>query len=267
MRTRIVGCIATLLAASVLPAVLLAGTPAQNSEAAKAKPAPPALSHNLAGTWNFFTKIPPQQGVYGTPSREAPPMTPWAQARFDAAKPGYGPRAVASGNDPILRCNPSGIPRVLLYPNPFEIVQTPDRVFMFFEREHLWRQIWIDGRAHPKDLEPTWMGDSVGHWEGDTFVVDTIGLNDKSWLDLWGHPHSEALHLVERYRRVDQGTMTMQLTVEDPTAYTATWVSDTKIFKLLPKNKSAMDELFCIPDEQESFIKQFVEPTAGAPAK
>ena len=267
MRNRFASSITALVAAWALPAVLLAETPPQNSEAAKTNPATPAVSHNLAGTWNFFTKIPADQGVYGTPSREAPAMTPWAQARFDAAKPGYGPKAVADGNDPILRCNPSGIPRVLLYPNPYEIVQTPDRVFMFFEREHLWRQIWVDGRAHPKDLEPTWMGDSIGHWEGDTFVVDTIGLNDKSWLDLWGHPHSESLHLVERYRRVGHGTMTMQLIVEDPKAYTATWVSDTKIFKLLPKNKSAMDELFCIPDEQESFVKQFVEPAAGAPGK
>lgn len=264
MQNRVVSLLAAMVAACLLPSVLLAGTPPQNSAAAKAKAATPAVSHNLAGTWNFFTHIPADQGVYGTPSKAAPPMTPWAQARFDAAKPGYGPRAVASGNDPILWCNPSGVPRVLLYPNPFEIVQTPERVFMFFEREHLWRQIWIDGRAHPKDLEPTWMGHSIGRWEGDSFVVDTIGVNDKSWLDLWGHPHSEELHLVERYRRVDHETMTMQLIVEDPKAYTATWVSDTKIFKLLPKNKSAMDELFCIPDEQESFIKQFVAPTAGA---
>ena len=80
----------------------------------------------------------------------------------------------------------------------------PDRVFMFFERDHAWRQIWTDGRSHPKDLAPTWMGDSIGKWDGDTFVVDTVGLTEKSWLDFYGDPHSEDMHLIERYKRVDQ---------------------------------------------------------------
>ena len=170
--------------------------------------------------WEFFASIP-GQGIYATPSKDHPPMTPWAKAKYDEAKPGYGPKAQAGGNDPILKCNPTGIPRILFFPQPLEIFQTPERVFMFFERDHAWRQIWTDGRSHPKDLEPTWMGDSIGKWDGDTFVVDTVGFNEKSWLDFYGDPHSEDMHLIERYKRVDRNTMSLQLVVEDPKAYTA----------------------------------------------
>ncbi len=191
----------------------------------------PACMNSSAGEF-------PGQGIYNTPSADPVPMTPWAQAKYDAAKPGYGPKASVDTTDPILRCNPSGIPRILFWPQPFEVVQTPDRVFMFFEHERVWRQIWTDGRSHPKDVEPTWMGDSIGKWEGDTFVVDTIGLNDKSWLDAYGHPHSEELHLVERYRRPEPNRLTLQFTVEDPKAYTTVWESDTKNLHVAPERES-----------------------------
>ena len=134
---------------------------------------------------------------------------------------------------------------------------------MFFEREHEWRQIWTDGRGHPKDPEPTWMGDSIGKWEGDTFVVDTIGLNEKSWLDFYGDPHSDDIHLIERYKRVDHDTLTLQLIVEDPKAYTATWVGDTKTYKLLKGKKAYMEELPCIPEEEDSFTNRIRMPAAG----
>ena len=109
------------------------------------------------------------------------------------------------------------------------------------------------------------MGDSIGKWEGDTFVVDTLGLNDKSWLDAFGHPHSEELHLVERYRRPDPNTLTLQFTVEDPKAYATRWESDTKIYTLLRNEKAVMEELFCIPEEEEAFTKRIREPAAGRP--
>jgi hypothetical protein len=104
-----------------------------------------------------------------------------------------------------------------------EIVQTPGRVLMLFEFSHFIRQIYTDGRKHNTDLGPTWMGDSIGHWDGDTLVVDTIGFNDKTWLDRAGHPHSTDLHLVERIRRVDKSTLQDDLTIEDPKAYTKPW--------------------------------------------
>jgi hypothetical protein len=207
--------------------------------------------------WEFFQRIPPTQGIYATPSKDTPPRTAWAQAKYDAAKPGYGPKAQADGNDPILKCVPAGVPRIMLFIQAYEIVQTPNRMFMFFEREHTFRQIWTDGRQHPSDPEPTYMGDSIGKWEGDTFVVDSVGFNDKGWLDFFGNPHSDQMHVVERYKRLDHDSLSMQFTVEDPKAYTKPWESDVKIYRLLPKNKAFLDENFCVSEDEDSFNKTF----------
>ena len=100
-----------------------------------------------------------------------------------------------------------------------------------------------------KDMVPNWMGDSIGRWDGNTFVVDTVGFNDKSWLDSYGDPHSEELHVVERYKRVNHNTLTMQLVVDDPKAYAKPWVGDTKIFKLFTGQEALMKEIFCISSE------------------
>jgi hypothetical protein len=254
--------IATLSASLALPAIMVAQMPTQQSGAAKSDNSVPADPHDFSGMWEFFNGVP-GQGIYATPSKDHPPMTPWAKAKYDVAKPGYGPKAQAGGNDPILKCFPTGIPRILFFPQPFEIVQTSERIFMFFERDHAWRQIWTDGRSHPKDLAPTWMGDSIGKWDGDTFVVDTIGFNEKSWLDFYGDPHSEDMHLIERYKRMDHDTMTLQLIVEDPKAYTATWAGDTKTYKLLKGKKAYMDELPCIPEEEDAFTNRIRKPAAG----
>ena len=260
----IVGVVASL----ALSCVVLAQMPAQQSGAAKTKAAPSADPHNLSGMWEFFNGSP-GQGIYATPSKTPPPMTEWAKAKYAEAKPGYGPKAQAGGNDPILRCYPAGIPRILFFPQPFEIVQTPDRVFMFFEREHEFRQIWTDGRGHSKDAEATWMGDSIGKWEGDTFVVDTVALTEKSWLDFYGDPHSDDIHLTERYKRTAQDALTLQLTVVDALAYTKTWEGDTKIYKLLTGNKAYMEELPCIADEEDSFTNRIRMPAVngGEPKK
>ena len=99
------------------------------------------------------------------------------------------------------------MPRLYLQPFPLEIIQVPGRVIMLFEFSHFIRQIYTDGRKHNTDLGPTWLGDAIGHWEGDTLVVDTIGFNDKTWTDRAGHPHSTDMHLVERIRRVDEKTL------------------------------------------------------------
>jgi len=245
--------------------VMVAQMPSDHSGEAKSNA--PFDPHDLSGMWNFYMRGIPGQGIYGTPSKTHPPFTPWAQARYDAAKPGYGPKAQADGNDPILQCDPSGIPRILFFPQPHEIVQTPNRVLMFFEREHAYRQIWTDGRPHSKDPEPTWMGDSIGHWEGDSFVVDTIGFNDKSWLDFYGDPHSDQMHVIERYKRVDRDTLSMQLIIDDPKAYTATWVGDTKIYKLLTGKEATMEELFCVYSEENAFTNRIRMPAGEKPVQ
>jgi hypothetical protein len=114
-----------------------------------------------------------------------------------------------------------------------QIVQTPGLIVMLFEYDHFTRQIYLDRREHSQNLDPTWMGESIGRWEGDTLVVDTVGLNDKTWLDQVGHPHSDRLNVVERIRRTSHDTLQDDVTIDDPKAYTAPWMG-RQVFKLRP---------------------------------
>lgn len=166
---------------------------------------------------------------------DEPPMTPWAEAKYKEAKPTFGPKAVTveESNSPDYSCMPPGVPYIYFRPHPFEFVQGPGRVVMLFEYDHFVREIYTDDRKHPQDPDPTWMGHSIGWYEGDTLVVDTVGFNDKTWLDRVGHPHSDALHLVERFRRVNHDTLTAELTIDDPKAYTKPW-NVTLYFQLKP---------------------------------
>lgn len=125
----------------------------------------------------------------------------------------------SAGDSPTVRCWPAGLPMAIGFPDPYKIVQTSGLTLIMIEGEPT-RQIFTDGRKHPADPDPSWYGYSVGKWEGDTFVVDTVGFNDRTWLDGFGHPHSEALHTVERYHRRDFGHMDLQVTLEDPKVYT-----------------------------------------------
>ena len=120
---------------------------------------------------------------------------------------------------PSSHCLPAGVPFAMLI-TPFKMVQTPIEIVVLPEDNNPPRQIYLDGRKLPKDPDPSWMGYSVGQWQGDTLVVDTIGLNDKTWLDALGHPHSESMHLTERYRRTDFGHMQVEITVDDSKMYT-----------------------------------------------
>ena len=164
-------------------------------------------------------------------------MTPWAEAKFKAANSVYrGSSPDDVLKDPIFNCFPPGVPRIYLLNFPVQIVQIPGQVIMLFEFDHFVRRIYTDGRAHDKDAGALWMGDSIGRWEGDTLVVDTTNFNDKTWIDRGGHPHSDALHLVERIRRVDHDTLEDDLTIEDPKAYTKPW-SGQLIFQLKPQWK------------------------------
>jgi hypothetical protein len=165
--------------------------------------------------------------------KEDPPFQPWAAAKFKERQSEKLHQDPDAGPDPTERCIPPGIPREMLQPFPWEIVQARDRLIMIFEYQSLVRQIFTDGRGHPKDLEPTYMGNAIGRFEGDTLIVDTIGFNDKTWLDPMGLPHSEAMHVVEHIRRVDHDTLVDEYTIDDPKAYTKTWTAQ-KTFKLKP---------------------------------
>jgi hypothetical protein len=152
------------------------------------------------------------------------PMTPWAAAKYKVTGPMYhgsDPKTVMS--DPVFQCFPPGVPRIYLFNFPVQIVQIPGQVLMLFEYDHYVRRIYTDGRPHDPGNGPLWMGDSIGKWEGDTLVVDTVNFNDKTLIDRVGRPHSDALHLVERIRHIDPKFMEIEFTVDDPKAYTKPW--------------------------------------------
>jgi hypothetical protein len=191
------------------------------------KPGSIAMTPDFSGVWfidEYHRNILP---------KEDPPFQPWAEAKFKALQSQKLDHDPDSGPDPTERCIPPGIPRTMTQPFPWEIVQARDRVIMIFEYQSLIRQIFTDGRGHPKDLEPTYMGNAIGRFEGDTLVIDTIGFNDKTWLDPMGLPHSEALHVVEHLRRVDHDTLVDEYTIDDPKAYTKPWTTQ-RTFKLKP---------------------------------
>jgi hypothetical protein len=135
--------------------------------------------------------------------------------------------------DPTSNCWYPGMPRIMQSPYPMQIVQTPEYFLILFEYMRLWRAIPLDGRPHPPNMEPDFMGNSVGHWEGDTIVVDTVSLKDApwTWLDTAGHQHSDALHVIERFTRTPKG-IDYEYTVDDPKMYTKPWVQKRGITPL-----------------------------------
>jgi hypothetical protein len=207
-------------------APLPARPPQQTGSGKPATASAPAPAHDLSGVWNMHS-TPEQRKYTGSTYTATPPeMTPWGTEKYNTTKPSNGPRthSLKETDDPVLRkCLPPGTPRIYLQPFPFQMVTTPKEIIMFFEYDHTVRQIFMDGRAHPEDITPTYMGHSTGKWEGDTLVVDTVGFNDKSWLDRDGHPHSDQLHIVERFHRINHDDMTIDITMEDPKALAKPW--------------------------------------------
>jgi hypothetical protein len=157
-----------------------------------------------------------------------------------------------SKDDPEARCLPVGVPRYMFDPYPFQMVQTRDQVVFIFEGDnYLWRVVPLaaGNPVHPKKIRPTWLGDSVGRYEGDTLVVDVIGFNGKAWLDQAGHQQTERAHLVERYTRTDSMTLKYEVTIDDPGAYSKPWTTSNTIrwrpgFQLM--------ESICQEDEKDS---------------
>jgi hypothetical protein len=125
--------------------------------------------------------------------------------------------------DPDARCLPSGMPRKDAITSPYKILQSPGLIVFLYESRTTFRQVFMDGRAMPVNPQPSWDGYSVGHWEGDTLVVETRGMNGQTWLDSNGHPLSDAMHLTERFRRPDFGHMEIEITIDDPKMYTKPW--------------------------------------------
>jgi len=175
--------------------------------------------YDISGVWNYDHF---HNDIF--PTGTTPPFTPWGEARFKAAN--------TLVNDPNLGCLPHGVPRVMMAPLPIEIFQTRDRVLIEQESLNEMRQIHMN-RGHRVDPDPSYNGDSIGHWEGKVLVVDTTGFNDITWLDHGGLPHSDQLHVIERIQRIDHDTLRDDFTIEDPKTYTKIWTT-SQGYKLHP---------------------------------
>jgi hypothetical protein len=205
---------------------------------------------DFSGVWEGH--MPPSARKYAGYSFTGvvPEMTPWGRAQYEQTKPSWGERAVVDSTDLVnpttgneIGCFPTGVPRIYVHPFPMEIIQIPGRVVQLFEFNHFVRQIYTTGpHEHAKDLDPTWMGDSVGWWEGDTLVIDSVGFNEKTWLDRAGLPHSDQLHVIERIARPKHDTLVIHITIDDPKTYTKTWEGE-RIYILEPDWK--LTEMIC----------------------
>lgn len=171
------------------------------------------------------------------------PFQPWAKALFDSRVDGSHSR-----EDPDANCLPQGVPKINAAPAPWKIVQAPGFFVIVYEAFNLWRQVFLDGREPIADPNPTWHGYSTGKWEDDTLVVDTRGFNGKAWLDQLGRPSTDALHVIERFRRKDFGHMEIQITIDDPKAYTRPWTV-TQVVHLLPDTE--LLEFICNENNQD----------------
>ena len=178
---------------------------------------------------------------------EEPEMQPWAEEKYKAARVGRGPNEFGRQDlDPTFSsCMPQGPTDLMLDEfRIFELRQFPDEVLLLFDQDHLVRRIYMDGRGHPDGYTSTWMGHSIGKYEGDTLVVDTVGLNDKTRVDRVGHPHSDALHFVERIRRVNQKTLEYEVTIDDAKAYKKPWTRKI-VQDLLPPGFQLLEGVLC----------------------
>ena len=183
-------------------------------------------------------------GGRGRGGRGGPPAADDGIARTPTLKPGNEKYKVVRGPEDAgltSDCMPLGVPGSFNVPYPFQIIQSPTFLTIFYEYPNTFRIIPIDGRPHPADVDPTWMGNSVGHWEGDTLVVDSIGFNEKTEVD--GYHHTEALHTVEHFRRPEYGSVQYEVTIEDPNVFVRPW-TESRTYTLHPELEK-IDEFVC----------------------
>ena len=223
--------------------------------------APAASQHpDLSGVWLGPAKASWSNARGAKPGTEPDiPYTAWALERMKGQVPGTaGAEAdFEHTTDPSLKyADPLGFPREYQHPLKFKIVQTDDFVYQMWEWNRVWRQIALN-RPHSDDPDITWYGESVGKWDGDTLVVDSVGFKDSTWLDGVGHPHSEELRVIERIRRVDAQTLHIDFTFDDPIAYSRPWTAQ-HTFKLVPDGNMT-ETITTISDElhyRERYLNQ-----------
>lgn len=267
-----------------------------------AKGPPPANPRDLTGKWNRVTEFQSYGAVKGganefqneildAQNNNRPPdlsqakarikglkyveavFTPAGKAAFDKNRPGYGLRIGPPrlGNDPQGNCDPWGVPRMLngqvAGPHAtWEIIQEKDRMWWYVPWHHEVRMVWMDGRKLPTldEVDPVWNGYSVGHWEGNTLVINSMGFNDKTWLDHNGYPHTFDMQLEERYRLLDANTLELTMTITDPEYYAEPFKSDVKIWKRDTVNNKAWDEnAYCVASEESRFNRLIRDGEVG----
>jgi hypothetical protein len=288
-------CLFALLCSSMLTLLMLSFARAQQSAQQSTPQAPqarqpgavydfdnkderprPAPIHDLSGIWEpaagpsdgiqpFGAKAMPSDGK---PEHELP-YTPQGLEAFRRAKPGIGLREVPAAlvNDPLDFCDPAGFPREDLFElRTTEILQTPQQVVILYEFDKVWRVIWTDGRELPKDPEPRWFGYSVGKWEDDyTFVVQSNGMDERTWIDNGGRPHSDELRIEERFHRRDYDHLEITVIIDDPKFYTKPWVALDKLPMRLQSPNFDIREMICAPSETADYNKGLADPAAVTP--
>jgi hypothetical protein len=231
-------------------------------------PGGPAPRHELSGTW-----VGP---VAPRPEAVVPQFTPLGQRRLDLNKP-EAKFKVSGTNDPFVRwCDPLGFPRNMLFEMRsvplgemlgMTFASLPQRLLVLTQFQRVWREIWTDGRELPGNAgsvekgapEPRYYGYSAGHWEADNiFVVDTVGVDDRTWLNKFGYPHTVEGHILERYSRADQNDLRLTITVDDPKLYVKPFVLATNDFKWLPDQN--LGEQLCIPSQLNDYLSIIGDP-------
>ena len=290
MRSSFKSLITAFLFFLVISPLVLAqgGQRAGGRGAPKAPDTRPFDPRDLSGFWY---RSEGNRSIRGQKVSDVPPMTPLGEKIFNAnipvrgrnkgeplngEHPGYV-RAVipALSNDPIMQCNPQGLPRLILDNEPTEWITLQGRIMQFFQWGHIPREIWMDGRELPSgenldNLGVSWFGMSVGKWEGDTLVVNTVGFDDRTWLDIHGFPHSTDMRLEERYRRDSFDHIEYTFTIYDPKIYKEPWVSDKKGWRRMANDEvtyfgwrgfSGLLEGICAPAEEiDNFNKRVRDP-------
>jgi hypothetical protein len=225
-------------------------------------PALPPSIPNLSGVWDNthldLHRGGPSEGPPGgfvgpgdIPTfgftREEPEMLPWAKERYSAARYDLPRGPLDRGKDaldPIHSCFPPGPTRAFTNPSPWELFQFPDAVVLLFEFDHQVRRIYVDGRGHPAGFAPSWMGHSIGRYDGDSLLADTVKPSPRTWLDAMGHPQTESLRISERFRLSDPDTLQIDFTFDDPETYVRPWTGK-KIFLRAPPRFEVLESTLC----------------------
>ena len=273
MRSFLIASLAGFALLAVLSPVARAQMPAPSQQAKTTAQTNSSKAADLSGDW---TADPKRGGIgqslslsdIGGKNRGKEPdipYQPWALQKTMSERTPTGPDArFDDTTDMSMKyCDPQGVPRIYMWPAKTKFVQTPEAVYILYQYGDNFRQVWLN-RKHPDDPDPTWWGDSIGWYEnGDTLVVDTVGFNDKTWLDQMGHPHTDKLHLIERYKRVDANTLELDMTIDDPGAYTKPWFAHRN-FTI--SKSGQWYQWICTVEENQHFFDNQGTPAVTPPA-